>query len=406
MKLLFLITSLHGGGAERVLSNISQNFPDDVECTVLLNKKASDDYPFKGQIITLGIEEDFRMNLGFQLRVFFRRIKMLRKLKRNGEYQACISFMDSSNFANILSGNKKCKTIVSIRTNYTGVESKIYKRIIIPMASLLYRFADAIVPVSGEIKNELVNKMHINANKIRVIYNAFNIKQILENAQQPIEDVDIKNFIKDSFVYVNMGRLTRPKGQPHLIRSFSKVRMHCKNAKLIIMGDGKEREYLEGIVKLYNLEAFVKILPFQSNPYRVLASCNAYVFPSLWEGYPNALCEALICGLPCIAADFKSGAREILAPDTDITYQNKDKIEYAQYGILVPVCSGKRSVEPAALEREEELLADAMVRLQTNDNIYKRYKNAANERATQLDIKPVIQQWINLINDCGINYNI
>lgn len=398
MKLLFLITSLNRGGAERVLSQMSQNFPDDVECTVLLNKKDSDDYPFNGEIITLGIDDEFKMSIGFQLKVFLKRLSALRKLKKSGEYQACISFMDSSNFANVLTRNKRCKTIVSIHISYAGVDKKIYKWFVIPVAGYLYRFADAIVPVSGIIKNELITNMHINANKVRVIYNAFNIKQLLNSAQQPIENTEIEKFIKDSFVFVNMGRLMRQKGQPHLIRAFSKVRLQCKNAKLIVMGEGKEREYLEEIVKLYNLDSSVKILPFQSNPYRILAACNAYVFPSLWEGYPNALCEAIICGLPCISADFRSGAREILAPGTDIRYQNKDEIEYAQYGILTPVCSGNKHTNLDTLEKEEELLAEAMILLHKDKVLYERYKNAANERAVQLDIKPVMQEWMDLIN--------
>lgn len=398
MKLLFLISSLHRGGAERVLSQMSQNFPNDVECTVLLNKKAPGDYPFKGEIITLGIEDEFKMSLGFQLKVFLRRLRVLRKLKKSGEYCACISFMDSSNFANILSGHKKCKVIVSVHISYTGVRSKIYKWFVIPVASFLYRFADTIVVVSGAIENELVNNMHINADKVRVVYNAFNIRQLLDKAQRPIEDENIIEFIKDSFVYINMGRLTHQKGHTHLIRAFSKVKMQCENAKLIIMGDGKEREYLKGIVKSYNLEDCVKILSFQSNPHNVLAACDAYVFPSLWEGYGNALCEALICGLPCVASDCQAGPREILAPDTDIDYQNKDKIEYAKYGILIPVCSGKRYTQQQdALEREEELLAEAMILLQEDKALYGKYKNAANERAAQLDIKPIMQEWMDLI---------
>lgn len=397
MKLLFLISTLHRGGAERVLSQMSLNFLNDVKCTVILNRKSPDDYPFKGEIITLGIEDEFKMSLGFQLKVFFRRLRVLRKLKRSGEYQACISFMDSSNFANILSGNKGCKTIVTIHTNFTVRKKRIYKWFVTPMSSCLYRFADVIVPVSKGIKNELVNNMHINADKIQVINNAFNIRQILNSAQQSIEDANIREFLKDSFVYVNMGRLVHVKGQYHLIRAFSKVRIQYKNVKLIIMGEGKEQKSLEETVQSLDLMDCVKILSFQSNPYRILAACNVYVFSSLQEGYGNALCEALICGLPCVSSDCKSGPREILAPDTDITYQNRDEIEYAKYGILVPVCSGETYTGQNMLEREEELLAEVMKLLRKDKALYERYKIAANKRAVQLDIEPVMQQWMDLI---------
>jgi len=64
---------------------------------------------------------------------------------------------------------------------------------------------------------------------------------------------------------------------------------------------------------------------------------DLYVSASLWEGLPNALLEAMVCGLPSIAADCSSGPREILAPNTD--YRKRlaagDGIEYAQYGALL-----------------------------------------------------------------------
>ena len=79
----------------------------------------------------------------------------------------------------------------------------------------------------------------------------------------------------------------------------------------------------------------------QAEPFSILSRCSAYVMTSMFEGYSNALCEALVCGLPCIVTDFQTSAREILAPDTAVSYRNMGNVEYAEYGIIVPVCSGK-----------------------------------------------------------------
>lgn len=399
MKILFLITSLHDGGAERVLSNMSQNFPDDVKCEVLLNKCFANDYPFKGEIIELGIEEDFSKSVCFQVKMLISRLKMLHKLKKYGNYSACISFMDSANVANVLSGSKYCKVIVTMHTSYNGVREKIYKWFVIPMVGFIYRFADLLVPVSELMKKELIEDMHIKPDKIQVINNAFNIKDILKSMQDPIEDAELIKFVEDSFVYVNMGRLEKPKGQIHLIRAFSFIKESCENVKLLIMGSGSEKEYLESAINELELNGYIKILPFQKNPHKVLAVCHAFIFPSLWEGYPNALCEALICGLPCIGADCKSGVREILAPNTDIEYQNIAEMEYAEYGILVPTCSGKRYASKDALEKEEIILSDAMKQFREDRELYRRYKDRAIKRAAQLDIKPCIDQWMDAIKN-------
>lgn len=119
----------------------------------------------------------------------------------------------------------------------------------------------------------------------------------------------------------------------------------------------------------------------------------------MFEGYSNALCEALICGLPCIATDFQSSAREILAPDTQVTYQNIDKVEYAKYGVLTPVCSGKKHSYKEPLEKEELLLAEAMRSLCQDVNVEECYKKAALERGIQLDIYKKVDEWIALVNE-------
>lgn len=397
MKILFLITSLHKGGAERVLSNMSLNFPDEVESTVLLNKTYGDDYSFKGEIRTIGIKEDFKMNIWFQIKVFLKRFIILHKEKKSGKYQSCISFMESSNFANILSGRKHCSVIATVHISYQNINSKIYKWIVIPIASRLYKHADAVVAVSEEIRRELISKLHIDKEKVHVIYNAFNVKQLMQSANIPIENREIQDFLKDSFVYVNMGRLEYQKGQWHLIRAFAELKRKCPDVKLIIMGEGAYRENLEMLICKYSLQESILLLHFQQNPYHILRACNVFVMPSLFEGYPNALCEALICELPCIASDFRTGAREILAPDTDFAFENKEIVEYAKYGILTPVCSGKQHNGGMEIELEEELLTQAMMRLRQDNNLYYHYRKLAVERAEQLDIQPIMCKWMQLI---------
>lgn len=107
--------------------------------------------------------------------------------------------------------------------------------------------------------------------------------------------------------------------------------------KLAILGRGELEDYLKQLACEMDLEKDVYFLGFQKNPFKFISKSKIYVFPSLYEGFPNALCEAMACGVTVISSDCKSGPREILAPETNIDGETKI-IEYAKYGMLLPVC--------------------------------------------------------------------
>ena len=138
-KILFVIPYLAKGGAEKILSNITIHFPGEWEIDILVNDDQVIDYPFKGNIITLGVTEKPKLNsVLFQFRVFLKRIRKLRKLKKEGNYQACVSFLDSTNVASILTGNKYCKNIINIVNNMSASEKNewIYRYIVSPLIKL------------------------------------------------------------------------------------------------------------------------------------------------------------------------------------------------------------------------------------------------------------------------------
>ena len=163
------------------------------------------------------------------------------------------------------------------------------------------------------------------------------------------------------------------------------------------MGDGSEKKYLMSLVSDLNLQNDILILPFQKNAFAIIKKCDVFVMPSMYEGYCNALCEALICGLPCIATDFQTSARDILAPDTPFSYQNMDKIEHAKYGVIVPVCSGNKYSASEPLGSAENMLADAMIEICNDIEMYNRYKQLAPERGLQFDIKQKVNEWLKVV---------
>ena len=107
--------------------------------------------------------------------------------------------------------------------------------------------------------------------------------------------------------------------------------------------------------------------------------------------------EAMALSLPVIAADCSSGPREILAPETD--YRKKAaQVEYTPYGILTPLCSGDKLItEP--LQKEEQMLAEAMLTLIRDGKLREKYAAGSLERARAFDRKTTLSQWKELIHE-------
>jgi glycosyltransferase involved in cell wall biosynthesis len=123
-------------------------------------------------------------------------------------------------------------------------------------------------------------------------------------------------------VILGVGRLSPQKGFATLIRAFSQVRQ-TRLARLLILGEGRERPMLEALVRELGLEQDVKLPGFTTNPYPYMSQASLFVLSSRWEGLPGVLIEALYCGTPVISTDCPSGPREIL--------------KGGLYGQLVPV---------------------------------------------------------------------
>ena len=389
-KILFVISTLNTGGAQRAFSNIIMELPEEYEINILLNDSENIVYPYKGKIIDLGIApEKNKTKITYQIKVFIKRYFALRKLKREKGYVACISALESANFVNILTGRKKCKCIISIR-NFN--EKKSGKKFIAWLISCVmkkfYNYADKIVAVSEGIRESLINDYHLNADKICTIYNGYNVEKIIKDSQMPIGD-NIKIDLSGNAI-VASGRLTEQKGFEYLIRCFSKIAYDFPDSKLIILGEGELREHLyEYIVKL-GLQSRIFMPGFVKNPYAIISKCKIFVLSSLYEGYPNVLAEAIICGIPCIATDCRTGPREILA--NGVEKEDKMLFEEAKYGIL---CTSFLSNE----DKAEESVEGALRELLTNSRLYNEYKCNCILKRKEMEMKHIIQQWISIIEE-------
>lgn len=387
-KVIFFVPDLDINGCGRAVSELSLNLPDYIERIIVLFKNEIS-YPYKGRLITLNllIPNNFFSKI-YHLFIGVLRLKKIIKIEKP-DY--IISSSEHTNIINVLSNKKSNKRMIlrigSVTSeSYSGGTGLIYKIFV----RLLFGRSFQIISVSKRIADDLIKNFGIKKEKIKVIYNALDIKKIQDLVQQPLEP-KYQEIFKNP-VIINIGRITEIKGQWRLIKAFREVKNKVKESKLVILGKGGLEKQLKKLIKDLNLENDVYLLGCQKNPFKFLAKSKVFVLSSLYEGLPNVILEAMACGLPIISANCKSGPREILAPDTNIYNQTQD-IEYADYGILTPAFDGKFYGAKDPLTKSEKKLSKAMIEVLTNEDLSDSLIEKSRQRAEDFNVKKIIKEW-------------
>jgi glycosyltransferase involved in cell wall biosynthesis len=173
-----------------------------------------------------------------------------------------------------------------------------------------YPWANGIVAVSHGVSDDLARLMGVSPERIQVIYNPSVVRaEVQQKAAAPLDHPWFK--LGQPPVILAVGRLQVQKDYPTLIRAFAQVRRK-RPARLLILGEGRERPMLEAYIQELGLERDVCLPGFVTNPYAYMARASLFVLSSRWEGLPTVLIEALCCGVPAVSTDCPSGPREIL----------------------------------------------------------------------------------------------
>jgi len=185
----------------------------------------------------------------------------------------------------------------------------------------LYSRADALVAVSTGVADDLVKTANVSRDAIEVIHNPVVTAELLSAAEHTPQhewflDPDID-------VVLAAGRLAPEKQFEQLIAAFAELCSDRPEFRLLIVGEGPERDRLTRCVHELQLEQRVSMPGWVDNPYALMRHSRLFVLCSRFEGLPVALIEALACGCPVVATDCPSGPREIL--------------DDGRYGQLVPV---------------------------------------------------------------------
>lgn len=386
-KILFVISTLNTGGAQRAFANMSLGLPEGWSADFLLNDDQDITYEYRGKIISLDLQpEADKTKLSYQLRVFCRRFFRLRQLKASGEYAACISGLASANAINVLTGNRHCKTIVSFRIFMSKVTiDDGWKSWIKRMTTKwLANRADHVVAVSESMRLDLIDNFNVLPEKAVTIYNGYPLEEIKRLAQEKLNEQQELWFKNADQIIVTVGRLDKQKDHETLIRAFTQVQNCFPNSRLLILGEGEKRKELEELIESFMMREKIILCGFQENPYKIVARSDVFILSSLFEGFPNTLAESLCNGIPAISTDCDSGAREILAPDTNVRSKVEHEISKEKYGILCPV-------------GDEDTMAQALGVMLSDEKLRAEYRERSKERSEQLSIHEMIQKWIDLV---------
>jgi glycosyltransferase involved in cell wall biosynthesis len=174
---------------------------------------------------------------------------------------------------------------------------------------LLYPMAHVVVAVSEGVARDLAGITGIPLEQIRIIRNPVVTQSMLRLARESVEHPWFHDPLRP--VILGIGRLTRQKDFPTLIRAFARVRANT-SCRLMILGEGRDRAMLSGLAQNLGISADVALPGFVVNPYPFLNRASLFVLSSLWEGSPTVLTEAMALGVPVVATDCPSGPREIL----------------------------------------------------------------------------------------------
>ena len=238
--------------------------------------------------------------------------------------------------------------------------SSFWKR---SVQSFMLNKAARIISVSNESKSNCVRWLQIPEEKIRVIHNGVDLEMAVKLAAESIELP--KKMSQKGPTAVFVGRLIPRKGLDLLLHALSGVQSSGIDLKLLVVGEGEEREKYEQMVHRLNLESSVSFIGEKKNPFPYIKYGDIFVLPSRSEGFPNVLLEAMILGKPVVATDCVTGPREIIN---------------GKNGTLVP-------------EENPEMLAEAMMTYLNDTELQNLHaKNAFRTIRKKFDLDSQLQK--------------
>lgn len=326
-KVLFVTSSLSGGGAERVLTTVANYLKKNGAAVAVLktSTKIKGNYDLDSRIPVIELP---KISANKVTKAFFM-VHNIRKVFLQHKDYVIISFLSDNNMLSILAsrglGNK---LIISERNDPSQNCGNEYLRWI---RNQLYRLADWNVFQTEDAKNYFCQYIQRRSS---VIPNPIYIKDGQNSYKLHVEKTIIA-----------VGRLTPQKNYPMLISAFDIFHRSHPEYKLRIFGDGPLKDEIIALIEKYSLSEYVQLRGFTNTIYDEMKKSKIYVSSSDYEGISNTMLEALALGIPTIVTDCPVGGGKLV-------------IEDGVNGFLVPVGDSERlAMKLCQLVEDETLMS-------------------------------------------------
>ena len=356
MKILILNKCLMMGGIEKVLletlKNLSELY-DDIDLVLKDDYKEQnlflDEIPKNVKIHFLfeaySGKNRIKKEIKREIKRFFYPIK-LKKFLKNKNYDVVIDFS-----YNLFNYKMKFDVPVIGWAHFGAIsheDNNIEKDI---REGQKYKKYDKVIAICEEMRDEFVNELGIEANKVEMIYNAIDIEKIKKKSEE--KNDELEKYLKEDYI-LQVSRMVPQKQPEELIEVYRELKKRGIKEKLYYVGNGKSYPEVQEKIKKYNLENDIILLGQQLNPYPFFKNAKLFLHTAKHEGIPTVLIESMALDTVVSAYSCPTGVKELLG-------------ENDEYGALSPL-NDRRTI----VEKTFELL--------NNEEKYDEYKSKIEER--------------------------
>lgn len=330
IRVLFLLPSLRGGGAERVAALLARHCDParfDIRLGLLAREGAFLADVDAGNIISAPVlphlfafEHGRASRPGRANRLIAAVLGPVnvRRLIVEADPHVVVSFVLGMCLATFVARaflwRRRPRWIAREGTNRVAVtEDDIANRIgrgaMTALVGACYRSADCVLTISHDMAQAMGPVFRLEPDRIETIHNPIEVGRVQRLAKAAAAGAPQRPFI------VTAGRLEHQKGLDLLIRAFAHSPA-CATRDLVILGEGSQGRRLRALAEALGVAGRVHFAGFTDNPWAYFARAELFVLASRWEGFGNVVAEAMACGAPVLVTDCDYGPREIVAHGT------------------------------------------------------------------------------------------
>ena len=360
-KTLFVIQDLGGGGAEKVLINLVNNMDSELfEITVLALFGGGENEKLLGSHIRYWNmwRRPYKGN-SFFMKLFTP--AFLHRMIVREDFDIEVAYLEGASHRIVCGCNDPRARLFAWQHSFPQTREGAYIGFnSINESDKYYKRYDKIVCVSKSIKDKFEG-WHPDLRNLTVAYNTNESEWIQRLSMEPVEE----NIFNDGEIrLIGVGKITRNKGFDRLARIHKRLTDAGYPVHTYILGTGADQDGITQYLKDNNIESSFTFLGYQSNPYKYMSKCHAYVCSSYSEGFSTAATEALIIGIPVVTTSV-SGMKEMLG-------------ENNEYGIVT--------------ENTENALYEGIVSLINSQERLSYYHNKALERSAVFNTKTTVKK--------------